>query len=590
MLSLDRILNNRYRIDRLLELGAVETIYIGWDILTDTKVTISETKAQPNLKPDICRDLKNNFLEQAVQLCQLRHEYIIPPSDCFIVDTRRNTDVQMKDGDEDSLLSYMVSPAVQDPTLFEVIKQRGQLPEKSVIVWADQLLHALFYCHQQNVLHGDIRPHNIAITAGGSAKLVNFEVPMLWQTSDPRRWTAKRVLGTPDYAPPEKWAMRVGQIDERSDLYSMGATLYHALTGQLPLSAEKRIADPYNFQDIRITNPRIKQHTRSVIVKSMAIPQDKRYPNALEMAGALIQPSTRRQYDIKPSQPKLLPFSKEKTFPWLKSAGVLFSALIILISAIVGLWLNTIIPSKNSQVATQLVPSLISTGISIATAPAQVIAPVSPTLLPDTPEPTAIPIITTEIPTMNVTAVISDAFDSNTNDWPLSDSQDEWGTIVREIVQGLYIWRIGAEQDVGRWCLPDVNSYATDFRISVDVKRQNGPLNIAYGLILRHDEGRYYVFNVRDDGYYRFSLWQGFEWVTIVDWTEIQAVQSGETNHLEVVAQGSKFEFFVNGAYVGEAENAEIAGGDHGLSAIVLAHPEIAVLEFDNFTLITDGQ
>ena len=117
--------------------------------------------------------------------------------------------------------------------------------------------------------------------------LTHFEVPTLWHSSDPRNWTAKRVLGTPDYAPPEKWTMSVGQIDERSDLYSVGATLYHALSGQLPLSAEERTADPYNFQNVHIATPRISAHVKNVITKSMAIPQDKRYASAVSMAAAL---------------------------------------------------------------------------------------------------------------------------------------------------------------------------------------------------------------------------------------------------------------------------------------------------------------
>jgi hypothetical protein len=121
------------------------------------------------------------------------------------------------------------------------------------------------------------------------------------------------------------------------------------------------------------------------------------------------------------------------------------------------------------------------------------------------------------------------------------------------------------------------------------VKRINGPDNIAYGLIIRHAEGRYYVFNVRDDGHFRFSLWQGSEWISIIDWTQTLSINSGETNHLEVIVRDSVFEFYINGVLVGDAVDEEINAGDNGLSAIVLSNPETAELEFDNFILLSDN-
>ncbi len=75
------------------------------------------------------------------------------------------------------------------------------------------------------------------ITPDDHALLTNFEIVALWSPGDPRTWTAKRVLGVPQYAPPECWGMHTSQVDARSDIYSLGATLYHAITGEQPLTA-----------------------------------------------------------------------------------------------------------------------------------------------------------------------------------------------------------------------------------------------------------------------------------------------------------------------------------------------------------------
>ena len=589
MLNQDRVLHNRYRIDRLHELGAVETIYLGWDNLSDTAVTISETRTEPNLLPDELESLKKQFMEQAQALCDLSHKHIIPPIDCFIIDTKDDANHQSIDPDESTTHSYVVTPAISYDSLSQRIEKRGTIPEKQVVIWAQHILDALVYCHGQNVLHGDIRPHNIFITPEGNATLTHFEVPTLWHSTDPRNWTAKRVLGTPDYAPPEKWTMRVTQIDQRSDLYSVGATLYHALTGQLPISAEERIADPYNFQNITFGTQKISAHVKNVITKSMAIPQEKRYASAGAMTAALRDKTLRGLYDIRPTVPSLMPPARRNAVNWRKFVGLFISSITLFVAAGIGLWLNNIVPPAKTWFSTPVPTVRESVEVPTATAVTIEIQLATQTPPPATLIPTATPAVTAELPIINLVPVISDTFESNTYAWPISDSRDEWGSILREITEDAYIWQVGADQDVGRWCLPDTDSYADNFRLSVEVKRRNGPLNIAYGLIIRHSEGRYYVFNARDDGYFRFSLWQGSEWVTIVDWTETQSIIAGEVNRLTVIAEDSLFEFYINDKYVGEAIDQEILAGDNGLSVIVLANPETAILEFDNFLLFTDN-
>ncbi|TFG72859.1 MAG: serine/threonine protein kinase, partial [Anaerolineales bacterium] len=545
MLNLDSIFYNRYRIDRLHELGAVETIYLGWDNLSNQAVTISETKAQPNLTSDSLEALKAQFAQQAQILCALNHKNLIAPSDSFVIDAVAETDQPNSEDGSPVPHSYVVTPVIGNDSLMQRINDQGPLPEKSVILWAGQILDALVYCHHRHVLHGDIRPQNVYITPEGNAVLAHFEVPSLWNTADPRKWTAKRVLGTPDYAPPERWVMRVGQIDERSDIYSLGATLLHALTGKLPISAEERIANPYNFQNIEFANIKVSLQVKHILTHAMAVPKDKRYSSAAAMATDLhASESISKLYNKTPAIPLLFLPTRFKKISWLKIGGLILSSIVLFFSGLLGLWLHSKVPPVTTWFSQPASPTVISTVIPPTPKVLIEVLPASPTLPPTTSIPTITPEQPATVQLPELTSIMSDTFDSNTYQWPISNSQDEWGSIVREITGGHYVWHVGAEKDVGRWCLPDSDSYATDFRLSVDTRRLSGPLNIAYGLIIRHNEGRYYVFNTRDDGYFRFSLWQGYEWITIIDWTETLSIRPGEMNKLEVITRGPVFEFY----------------------------------------------
>ncbi|MCU0522162.1 MAG: LamG domain-containing protein, partial [Anaerolineae bacterium] len=101
----------------------------------------------------------------------------------------------------------------------------------------------------------------------------------------------------------------------------------------------------------------------------------------------------------------------------------------------------------------------------------------------------------------------------------------------------------------------------------------------------RHTAGSYYLFSVRDDGYFQFSLWNGVAWDPIVDWTQTTSVQAGMANRIAVKADGARFELYINGALVHEAEDDQIVGGEAGLSISTAATDGLAVFAFDNFEL-----
>ena len=119
---------------------------------------------------------------------------------------------------------------------------------------------------------------------------MDFGLVKLWDPRDPRTRTVVRGMGTPEYAPPEQYEMAAGHTDPRSDIYSLGATLYHSLTGQAPPTATLRMADPEQFRPPRNWNSRINPKTEQAVLKAMELNRGLRWPNAAEMARALRLP------------------------------------------------------------------------------------------------------------------------------------------------------------------------------------------------------------------------------------------------------------------------------------------------------------
>ncbi|NJP07763.1 MAG: protein kinase [Chloroflexaceae bacterium] len=154
-----------------------------------------------------------------------------------------------------------------------------------VLAYSVQLCDVLNYLHRQNppILHRDIKPANIRLTPDGLIKLVDFG--LLKQGTGP---TTRRAL-TPNYAPLEQWGQGGQHTDARSDIYSLGATLYHLLTGQLPLPAVDRISQGGDTLPSPLTyNAQLPPNVVYAIVKALAIKPEDRYPDAEKMKHDLV--------------------------------------------------------------------------------------------------------------------------------------------------------------------------------------------------------------------------------------------------------------------------------------------------------------
>jgi serine/threonine protein kinase len=271
MLTPDTILQGRYRIVRQLGQGGMGAVYEALDQRLDTTVALKET-----LFTD--ERLRKQFEREARLLARLHHPALPRVSDHFSEEDGQFLVMQFIPGDD---LSEMMN------------RKRGPFPADQVLTWADQLLDALDYLHTQDpqIVHRDIKPQNLKLTSRGQIILLDFGLAKGQAGDISRVTTAASIFGyTPNYAPLEQ-IQGLG-TDPRSDLYSLGATIYHLMTGVKPPDALTRAAALVNCQPDPLTpasvaNPAIARDVDAVLSKAMAQSRDQRYANAADMRKAL---------------------------------------------------------------------------------------------------------------------------------------------------------------------------------------------------------------------------------------------------------------------------------------------------------------
>lgn len=278
---------NRYRITHLLGRGGMGAVYAAWHLSLEIPVALKELTPQADLDPEMLAQLRAQFKREAMTLARLNHNNLVRVIDSF----------------EEGGNAYLVMEMVEGESLADRIGREGALALPLVLRWAHQLLDALAYCHGQNVLHRDIKPTNIIIRPDEQAVLVDFGLVKLWDPRDPRTMTVVRGMGTPEYAPPEQYEAESGSTDVRSDIYGLGATLYHALVGQAPPTATKRIVNPAALVPLRALNPNIDPAIEAALMRALELRPIDRFQSAREMAGALSTPSLHYSTQRTPTGP-----------------------------------------------------------------------------------------------------------------------------------------------------------------------------------------------------------------------------------------------------------------------------------------------
>ncbi len=266
-LAQGQVINNRYRIDRLLGLGGFGAVYQAWDQNLLRRCALKE-----NL--DTTERTVSQFQREAVILANLNHPNLPRVSDHFVIPGQGQ---------------YLVMDYIEGEDLQERLERAGHpLPEAQALDWVVQVCDALAYMHQQipPIIHRDIKPANIRITPQGKAMLVDFGIAKAY---DPHaRTTVGARAVTPGFSPPEQYGQ--GSTDERSDIYALGATLYTLLTGQTPPeSVDLMSGDAPPLSLAHVVNPEVDSRVSQEIARAMSTSKTGRFQHVDDFKAALLQ-------------------------------------------------------------------------------------------------------------------------------------------------------------------------------------------------------------------------------------------------------------------------------------------------------------
>jgi len=249
-------------------------VYLGIDSRIGREVAIKALSLADEFDGEALEEVKARFFREAEAAGRLSHPNIVTVYDV---------------GEEDDL-AYIAMDYLRGEALSQHAREDALLPLERVLSIGVHVAEALHYAHEQGVVHRDVKPANMVLTMDEyEVKVTDFGVAHLMDASKTRTGT---IMGSPSFMSPEHVSGR--RVDGRSDLWSLGVSLYQLLTGHLPFTGEPlatlmyRIANepPDNLRDWR---PDIPANVNAVIAKALAKDPDARYQTGRGMAGALRQ-------------------------------------------------------------------------------------------------------------------------------------------------------------------------------------------------------------------------------------------------------------------------------------------------------------
>jgi serine/threonine-protein kinase len=227
---------------------------------------IKEIRLDPLATAEADEQAHDQFLKEASTLARLDHPNLPKVSDYF-----------SQDGREYLVMDYVPGNDLQ--AILRDSREKGELlAEATVLSWAEQIIDAMAYLHAQDppVLHRDIKPSNIKLTPDNRIKLVDFGLVKLMAPDESRTITVLQGKGTALYTPLEQYGGADSHTDPRTDIYALGATLYHLLTDYPPADAKARFLNPSALPNPRTLNPALSEEVAQGILWAMEMhPADR---------------------------------------------------------------------------------------------------------------------------------------------------------------------------------------------------------------------------------------------------------------------------------------------------------------------------
>lgn len=271
-LERDSLLHKRYRIVESLGQGGMGSIYRAVDENLGVDVAVKENLFTTD-------EYARQFRLEAVILANLRHPNLPRVSDHFVIEDQGQ---------------YLIMDFIEGEDLRQRMERLGLVLEDDVIQIGAAICDALAYLHTRkpSILHRDIKPGNVKITPDGHIFLVDFGLAKIVNLENQATTTGARAM-TPGYSPPEQYG--TARTDPRTDVYSLGATLYAALTGTIPEDGLARAMDNAELTPLRKRNPKTTKRLATVIEKSMAIDPGDRFQTAEDFKRSLLSSKSKTQ-------------------------------------------------------------------------------------------------------------------------------------------------------------------------------------------------------------------------------------------------------------------------------------------------------
>ncbi|MEZ4336743.1 MAG: serine/threonine-protein kinase [Sandaracinaceae bacterium] len=264
----------RYTVERLLGQGAMGSVYLGRDLQLDRAVAI-KTVRHLDLEEARLRTFIERFRNEARAAARLSHPSIVAVYDV---------------GEDDGVGPYLVFEYVPGSSLKQILRGRGPLAPEDAVRLARQIANAIDTAHQAGVIHRDVKPDNILVSAGGDAKLADFGVA---RVPDAALTKEGQFLGTPCYAAPE--TLGSGVYGESTDLFSFAAVLYETVSGVRAFPGDDAISVAHHVVHDQPEPPsvvagdaaKIPKAVDRAIMRGLEKEPEDRYTTAAELVDAV---------------------------------------------------------------------------------------------------------------------------------------------------------------------------------------------------------------------------------------------------------------------------------------------------------------